>query len=624
MTPQNLLRWFFAVVFALIFACADFFHSQRELENDILSDKPRYFPLMASQLLPGVLITLAILMLWHTGPKKTAETMFSFCFPIFLQICIYQLLLLALLPLLRRWFRARTCALLWLLPNYLYLTQHSFLYPTAPRWVWHVPKAVVTVGLIVWVSGAAVVMLWHILSHLVFRRSLLKTCREVTDPETLRLWQQAQADARVRKPDYRLLISPDIASPLSIGMFRRTIRVVLPEQDYTPEDLQLIFRHELVHIGREDSSAKFFLVFCTAMCWFNPLMWIAKARSAEDLELSCDETVLLDCTDAERRRYAQLLLQTAADPRGFTTCLSASAEALRHRLKHVIHPGKRLGGSLLIGVCFLVLLLGTGHVALAYEVGDGSEEIYRQRSLSEYSVNHISARDADGYQSYLCTEESSLLQYFSQLRLSKVTGLYEHDPDEPLIITLLQTPEGVVGLNLREHTLDVVRLYKDKDQTTSYYLAEPADLHDLRQWMEPEPQEPEVPTDPPDLMLYFNEQINPDGSLMYAEKQVLKCVENGTVVSSGEALQEQSIGGVHGLLPDKVELVFSVEPAEPFTVTIAPLDGSAEKTLSSEEMDDFFVLLLEPYSAQYTIHAAFEPTDNIRYEMEYRFVVTSN
>ena len=28
------------------------------------------------------------------------------------------------------------------------------------------------------------------------------------------------------------------------------------------------------------------LTFCTAICWFCPLMWIAKRRSAEDLELS--------------------------------------------------------------------------------------------------------------------------------------------------------------------------------------------------------------------------------------------------------------------------------------------------------------------------------------------------
>ena len=55
------------------------------------------------------------------------------------------------------------------------------------------------------------------------------------------------------------------------------------------EELKLILKHEIVHIAREDSWSKFFLVFCTAMYWFNPLMWYAMKKSAEDMELSCDD-----------------------------------------------------------------------------------------------------------------------------------------------------------------------------------------------------------------------------------------------------------------------------------------------------------------------------------------------
>ena len=67
-------------------------------------------------------------------------------------------------------------------------------------------------------------------------------------------------------------------------------------------------------------------------------MWMAMERSAQDMELSCDETVLLEADDVTRRRYAGLLLATAGDSRGFTTCLSASASALRYRLRNVSIP----------------------------------------------------------------------------------------------------------------------------------------------------------------------------------------------------------------------------------------------------------------------------------------------
>ena len=73
-----------------------------------------------------------------------------------------------------------------------------------------------------------------------------------------------------------------------------------------------------------DAWGKFFLAFCTAICWFNPLMWVAMRKSADDLELSCDEAVTAELDEAGRRRYASLLLDTVGDERGFTKIGRAS------------------------------------------------------------------------------------------------------------------------------------------------------------------------------------------------------------------------------------------------------------------------------------------------------------
>lgn len=80
------------------------------------------------------------------------------------------------------------------------------------------------------------------------------------------------------------------------------------------------------------------------MCWFNPLMWLAMRKSADDLELSCDEIVLEGCSSTTRYQYANLLLKTAGDQRGFTTCLSTTASALRYRLKHVMSLPQNIPG----------------------------------------------------------------------------------------------------------------------------------------------------------------------------------------------------------------------------------------------------------------------------------------
>ena len=158
-------------------------------------------------------------------------------------------------------------------------------------------------------------------------------------------------------------------------------------REYTQEELSLILRHEIIHISRGDPASKFFLTFCTAMCWFNPLMWAAMRKSADDFELSCDESVLLDEPQPVRRQYAELLLQTAGDERGFTTCLSATAGALRYRLKNIMKPEKKRTGAILVGLTLFVLAMCSGYVALAYDAQPGTQRIFDGQDLSAVTVS---------------------------------------------------------------------------------------------------------------------------------------------------------------------------------------------------------------------------------------------
>ena len=113
------------------------------------------------------------------------------------------------------------------------------------------------------------------------------------------------------------------------------------KKSYTEEEAELIFLHELHHIQRNDTHTKFFLKFCTALGWFLPFIWIAVKKAEADLELSCDEIVLKDADDHKRKKYAELLLTTAGGPIGFTTCLSASAQSLRYRMRATLEQKEK-------------------------------------------------------------------------------------------------------------------------------------------------------------------------------------------------------------------------------------------------------------------------------------------
>ena len=459
MSTQDVIRGLFALILGggvawVVYSRQDW--TEGELPED--SRCQRYNSYLWGGLLPCFFLFLVGMGLASYGVQMTARMAFSLFVTIFLQITVYYLVLISLLPLLRRHFSARACAMLWMLPNYLYLTLNSPMARSRPGVVLSLPGALVRGLFVVWLIGALVFLLWKIASHLHFRANLLRGAQAVQDPEVLAVWEQELTAANVRKPKFRLVTSSNTTTPLSVGLFQRTIRVVLPQRSYAKEDLALIFRHELVHIGREDAWNKFFLLFCTALCWFNPLMWMAMKKSAEDLELSCDETVLLEAGGDTRRRYAHLLLNTAGDERGFTTCLSASATSLRYRLKSVVQPGKKWTGGILLGLVVFGLCMSAGYVALAWEAGTGAEIIFQTRDPQGYALNYITRREGGETAYPRCTNPRAMADYLAQLPMEYLAGNYTFDEEERELFLLYEAEGEVMGVTLWDHAAKVVPL----------------------------------------------------------------------------------------------------------------------------------------------------------------------
>lgn len=64
--------------------------------------------------------------------------------------------------------------------------------------------------------------------------------------------------------------------------------LVLPEEQYSSEELFFILKHELIHLKRGDVYFKLLFVTANTVRWFNPLIWIMQKEAAIDMELSCD------------------------------------------------------------------------------------------------------------------------------------------------------------------------------------------------------------------------------------------------------------------------------------------------------------------------------------------------
>lgn len=276
---------------------------------------------------------------------------------------VYSALLWALTPLLRKRISARGCAALWLLPNLifyisLFLLLHKFT-PGAPLFVVRLPRSALWIALLVWAAGFVAVLIWKLVSHRSFREAVLRDAIPASAQEHdlfLSTWRALCFAGNVRPAGFEgymkiggkitVLRSPAVDSPLSVGLLKSWL--VLPQREYSEQELRLIFRHEAIHLMHQDSRLKFTLSFLCAAGWFIPMLWPGLEKAAEDLELCCDELATQGMEEEQRRNYADLLLSNAGTAKGFTTCLSASASGLRYRMGRVLHPQKRRAGFLAV------------------------------------------------------------------------------------------------------------------------------------------------------------------------------------------------------------------------------------------------------------------------------------
>lgn len=396
--------------------------------------------------------------------------------PLIIEISIfYCLLLIGLVPL-RKVIKAKTCSWLWMVPF-----SCVYIYAKMGSGIWE-PFLVIPLGkgfsdeiwnvlVKVWLLGAAAVFAYHIVTHLIFKRKLLKNTYEVTDAQILQIWERERYIARFPDNYLKLRISSQAQTPLSVGLFPKSTYVILPEEKaYSLEDLSLIFRHELIHIGRRDSAVKFYMLLITALFWFHPLIWLVMRYSADDAELSCDETVLLGCDRQTRKRYAELLLYTAADHRGFTTCLSASARALRYRMKQAMVDRKRSYGILVLCAVMIFFEMSCLFVDFSYRPGTAAEQIYIEQDPKVYTVEDAFVLD----EVYENAQTEALMEYLLEMPVSRLMRHYPRmglEGNHGQIMVTTQDEKYIIWLS--DHYMRV-RFFSDEKTTENcYVLQEP-------------------------------------------------------------------------------------------------------------------------------------------------------
>jgi beta-lactamase regulating signal transducer with metallopeptidase domain len=184
---------------------------------------------------------------------------------------------------------------------------------------------------------------------------------EVTDACVLRLWKSCLAEMGIRRT-IGLVLADDGIGPAVTGLTRP--RLLVPRNllaAVTPEELRLVFLHELTHIRCLDIVLQRLAGVLQAVHWFNPVIWWSLRRAEVDRELACDEAVLLRLPPQSQCRYGRLVLKLVQSvvilrplPGAVGTFLHPSA--MKRRIAMIARFRRPPRGASWLAVVFVVVL----------------------------------------------------------------------------------------------------------------------------------------------------------------------------------------------------------------------------------------------------------------------------
>lgn len=159
---------------------------------------------------------------------------------------------------------------------------------------------------------------------------------------------------------WNVYLSDRLTSPALYGIFRP--HIILPRGWEGREDVEMILVHEQAHARHMDNLWRVIVFVTAAVHWFNPLAWVFLKVALSDLELFCDERVLCQLGNDERRAYARALVNSAQAQQEKNIFASAFGGArIRMRLTRILSY-RRL--TLFAAVCFGLLTAAIAYLLL--------------------------------------------------------------------------------------------------------------------------------------------------------------------------------------------------------------------------------------------------------------------
>ena len=241
---------------------------------------------------------------------------------------------------------------------------------------------------VIWIIGMGLSVLRLTLDYYRVKKLLMARGQRVSrqSPQG-RLLRQLGRKIKMKKIP-PLIASRSAPTPMAIGFLNPAI--VLAPELLEHENLDLILKHELIHLKQKDLWKKVLLSAAQTIHWFNPFVWLMNNQAENDIEMACDQRLLKGQSKEVRAVYGRMIVdvirQTRLPMTAFSTRFS-SGKPLKKRIQALFDSSRKKKGTLILTVILLSAGVGSMLVACSVQAQpQESEERLLQISRNDENV----------------------------------------------------------------------------------------------------------------------------------------------------------------------------------------------------------------------------------------------
>ncbi len=258
--------------------------------------------------------------------------------------------------------------------------------------IWLSPK---TKSILLVMVVAGIIACFIIIRQMIWYRTMIRlyldTSEKSVNQRQQKVFFRIKEELKLTK-NIKFICSKHCKSPMTSGILSSV--VIFPAWDEYEIDADLyeyMVKHELVHIKHHDLLIKFMSVLVLALHWFNPFSYFLYYELSSISEMYCDSIVIQGKVQEEQYKYAEMILDLAADNMWFNKIqLFAGAANSRNRIlykRRVLEMkyNKKYKTALSVIITGAICMVG-GITAFAYDAPNVFVDNERYKNREEITI----------------------------------------------------------------------------------------------------------------------------------------------------------------------------------------------------------------------------------------------